>query len=219
MSSYSAPSAAAAPLPRLDLDCADKDHVKGLGARWDATTKQWYIPEGGGPQSSVSLFHWWLPRGAYLDVPFAEKDDVKRLSGKWDSTMKRWYIPKGIAVKDPLSKWMHHQHPQQQQSAAKVSTSSKRSSNAALPRVNDHMTASQLKEEFLARDPSMTGLSGKNKSWLLEHLNVGSVWISYVVGHNQESDQHSSSGWCDQSCSEKASFAYQQSCYQSQSAC
>ena len=35
------------------------------------------------------------------------------------------------------------------------------------------MTVAQLQMECRARDPDITGLSNKNKSWLLEHLKIG----------------------------------------------
>lgn len=38
---------------------ADKDRVKALGARWDPTKRQWYVPEG----RELSPFAQWLPAG------------------------------------------------------------------------------------------------------------------------------------------------------------
>jgi hypothetical protein len=36
---------------------AEKDQAKGLGARWDAARKKWYVPHG----VDVNLFSRWLP--------------------------------------------------------------------------------------------------------------------------------------------------------------
>jgi len=39
---------------------ADKDRVKGLGARWDPARRQWYVPPG----NDIGPFAVWLPAGA-----------------------------------------------------------------------------------------------------------------------------------------------------------
>ncbi len=36
----------------------------------------------------------------------------------------------------------------------------------------------QLQQECRVRDPALKGILGKNKQWLLDHLGIGSVWIS-----------------------------------------
>lgn len=41
----------------LNVEIAEKDAAKILGARWDADLKKWYAPPG----SDVSLFKKWLP--------------------------------------------------------------------------------------------------------------------------------------------------------------
>jgi hypothetical protein len=41
----------------LNVPFAEKDQAKGLGARWDATRKKWYVPHG----IDVNLFGRWLP--------------------------------------------------------------------------------------------------------------------------------------------------------------
>jgi hypothetical protein len=63
----------------------------------------------------------------------------------------------------------------------KVAMGSKASSTpttSLLPRINTDMTMSKLQEECRARDPSIKSISNKKKQWLLDHLCVGSVWIS-----------------------------------------
>ena len=46
-------------MPETYLQTAykDREHVKGLGARWDAARKQWYVPEG----RDLAPFVSWLP--------------------------------------------------------------------------------------------------------------------------------------------------------------
>ena len=51
------------------------------------------------------------------------------------------------------------------------------------------MTVAQLQNECRARDPSIMGISNKNKDWLLGHLKVGSPWIS--AASNDEHDEGS----------------------------
>lgn len=53
---------------------------------------------------------------------------------------------------------------------------------ALLPHINKDMTTAQLQVEYKARDPSIKGLSGKNKQWFQDALGVGSVWISEKDG-------------------------------------
>jgi Domain of unknown function (DUF5710) len=45
----------------------------------------------------------------------------------------------------------------------------------AMPVVTDTMTIAQLKAELIARNPHVKGLSGKNKSWFLAELGVGTL--------------------------------------------
>ena len=73
----------------LNVPFEEKDTVKKMGAKWDPSGRQWYIPE----DSSVSPFHKWLSR-QYLDCPYADKDLVKSLGAKWDARAKHWYAPK-----------------------------------------------------------------------------------------------------------------------------
>jgi len=181
VTSMSSPSSSSG---RLYLDCPfeEKEDAKSLGARWDAKTKQWYVPEGA---PAVSIFHRWLPR-AYLDCTYDDKDQVKGLGAKWDASARRWFVPEGFSL-NKFKKWIHQQStsPSNQKNgplgiakAPPASGARKKNTTAAtLPRVTGDMTVAQLKDECLARDPSVTGLSGKSKSWLLDHLQVGSVWI------------------------------------------
>jgi hypothetical protein len=41
----------------LNVPFAEKDGVKALGARWDAASKKWYVPQG----KDLEPFTRWLP--------------------------------------------------------------------------------------------------------------------------------------------------------------
>lgn len=41
----------------LDVPFAEKDQAKGLGARWDAAMKKWYVPHG----VDLHAFKKWWP--------------------------------------------------------------------------------------------------------------------------------------------------------------
>jgi len=60
---------------------------------------------------------------------------------------------------------------------------------AALPRINKDMTIKQLQQECRARDPAIKGISNKNKQWFLDHLGIGSVWISIGSEYTTEEEE------------------------------
>ena len=91
----------------LECPFSEKDTVKSLGAKWDASIKKWFVPDA----LDTDLFKEWWPVASnrpmaaaqilqierlYLDCDFHEKDEVKRLGAKWDKGNRRWYIPDGI---------------------------------------------------------------------------------------------------------------------------
>lgn len=49
---------------------------------------------------------------------------------------------------------------------------------ASLPRITTSVTLAQLSHEIHYRDPSVKGISNKNKHWFLDHLGVETVWTS-----------------------------------------
>lgn len=68
---------------------------------------------------------------------------------------------------------------------AKKKSSAQRRGNAAQAfrvRISDVMTVTQLQDECRHRD--INGLSGKNKTWLLDQLGVGTVWKSHPLSAN-----------------------------------
>ena len=46
---------------------ADKDAIKGLGARWDPLRRQWYVPDG----RDIAPFRQWLPAGVSVETAVA----------------------------------------------------------------------------------------------------------------------------------------------------
>jgi hypothetical protein len=56
-SSTKAPSGNARAALFLSVPFAEKDRAKALGAKWDAATKKWYVPQG----LDINLFESWWP--------------------------------------------------------------------------------------------------------------------------------------------------------------
>lgn len=178
---------------RLYLNCSfdEKDEVKRLGALWDASQRQWYIA----PETPCRIFAKWLTK-AYLDCPYADKDQVKRLGAKWDASVKRWYVPKTVQDDTVFAPWLGQPVKPTTMATTKPTkttvaspknkkTNSKTAevavvvvNKATLPRISADMTVKQLHEECLARNPAIKGVGSKDKTWLLNHLQMGSVWIS-----------------------------------------
>ena len=65
---------------------ADKDIVKGLGAKWDASKKQWYFM-GVLPDELKKYISY------VVDVPFDDKDIFKKRfpSLRWSPENKTWF--------------------------------------------------------------------------------------------------------------------------------
>ncbi len=61
----------------LDVPFAEKDQAKGLGARWDAAMKKWYVPHG----VDLHAFRKWWPaslRDAYETLADAPPEAAKK---------------------------------------------------------------------------------------------------------------------------------------------
>lgn len=48
----------------------------------------------------------------------------------------------------------------------------------SIPKVSSSITIAQMSHEMLERNPTQSGMSGKNKVWYLERLGIGSIWIT-----------------------------------------
>lgn len=162
----------------------EKDEAKEMGAKWDGVAGSWYVPRG----QPLEPFNRWHPNGRkYIVCSYREKDDAKRAGARWDASCKQWYFNANDAqAESNLSKWLpssssHWNSIETNLSpirTPKPKARAKRSEIAMIPRINSDMTIPQLWTECLARDPSMRGLSTKNKAWLLSYLGIGTPWIS-----------------------------------------
>jgi len=57
-------------------------------------------------------------------------------------------------------------------------TTTTKKTTKPVSKINADMTIAQLQLECRARDPAIKGISNKNKTWLLDHLKIGSKWKS-----------------------------------------
>ena len=112
----------------IKVPFADKDAVKGLGAKWDMDMKSWYVPE----DANKSTFSKWESHDPsvkaesagtgtkiFLNVPFSEKEEVKSAGGRWDNDKKQWYY---LSDKDkaPFVKWYSADQPAENKTQAKI---------------------------------------------------------------------------------------------------
>mmetsp|Transcript_23877 Transcript_23877/g.52807 ORF Transcript_23877/g.52807 Transcript_23877/m.52807 type:complete len:200 (+) Transcript_23877:280-879(+) len=182
----------------------EKDDAKAAGARWDPSEGRWYVFS----DRSLEPFNRWHPNHRkYLVCGYDEKDDAKKAGAKWDRSASQWYFDARTGKESRFSRWLpsSKKSTKTKASKAKTTAASKRKpaadndnggdasssprkktktkaltkkERAVIPRVNADMTVAQLQTECRARDPSVKGLSGKKKGWLLDHLGVGTPWIS-----------------------------------------
>jgi hypothetical protein len=149
------------PNGRIYLECSydQKDDAKSAGARWDVPMKQWYINLNQ-YNDSRSKFARWLPSSSSSSS-----------SSSLPSKSKEKKTPQKTKLPLPL--------PSSTSKENKTPKKTKRSNSqlATIPRINEDMTVTQLQNECRRRDPSIMGISNKNKDWLLDHLKVGSPWI------------------------------------------
>ena len=175
----------------------EKEGAKKAGAKWDFKAGSWYVPEG----LSLEPFNNWHPNERkYLVCSYDEKDDAKMAGARWDASCKQWYFDATDSnAESRLAKWL----PSTKKAAASKpkkkrkldDTNNKtakpkpltKSQLATIPRINNDMTIAQLHTECRARDPSIRGLSSKNKTWLLEHLKIGTPWISVETAPTKKS--------------------------------
>ena len=170
----------------LDCPFEEKDDAKSIGARWDKDARKWFVPSEFYPM--LEQFNRWKPNGkVYLDAPYEDRENVKKAGANWDPIVKKWYVStKAGKVAKKYSKWLTVDPSdsveeglscQASSPNSKPKAAARRRGNAAdatLLRINENMTVAQLQEECKYR--GIKGLSGKNKDWLLEQLEVGSIW-------------------------------------------
>jgi putative DNA primase/helicase len=72
----------------LEVDYADKDKVKALGAKWCQFKKKWYVQ---GERKLQKVLDYTIMD---LCVPYELKDEAKAAGAKWDVIRKTWYCSK-----------------------------------------------------------------------------------------------------------------------------
>jgi hypothetical protein len=165
------------PNGRIYLNCPfkDKDRAKKKGARWDGNVKQWYFVPS--KTRCEEDFREWLGQNT-----ITSRDDgglqrtpspQKKPKVSANSTMKETKPPEKISsTTTPKKKEkLNTKEKSKQEAHTTVSL-------ASLPRINIDMTKPQLQKECRTRDPSIKGISSKDKQWLMDYLVIGSVWIS-----------------------------------------
>ena len=165
-----------------------------MGAKWDAQAGSWYVPGG----EALEPFNKWQPNNRkYIVCSYSDKDDAKKAGARWDASCKQWYFDANNSkAESKLSKWLPSSKnkdapkskPKTKKKPAENTKQTSAKSNkpkaltksqiATIPRINDDMTIAQLQTECRSRNPSIRGISTKNKSWFLEHLKIGTPWIS-----------------------------------------
>ena len=156
------------PNGRIYLDCpfSDKDRAKRKGARWDGSVMKWYFVPS--KTKTERDFQEWLhdddapapPKKKKAPVTTPKKTKASEKASSHSSQKKR---TTAINTND---------------SCLEMEAATPVISIAALPRINTDMTIAQLQQECRAHDPGIKGISNKSKQWLVDHLGIGSVWIS-----------------------------------------
>ena len=169
----------------LNCPFEEKDAAKRAGAKWDAKEGRWFVSSS----QRLEYFNRWHPNGRkYLECAHDEKDDAKQAGARWDASFRQWYIDLNQWDESKFARWLPSSSAsktkaRQLSTSPSTSTTSPKKTNrkgrlATIPRINEDMTVAQLQTECRSRDPSVKGFSSKNKLWLLDHLLIGTPWIS-----------------------------------------
>ena len=172
------------PKGRMYLNCSfsDKERVKKLGAKWDGQCKKWFIFPS--KNTSETDFEEWLPSASSSSWGSPAQ---KNASSQEDTPIKRPNIsetPTKIATpkKASSAKKPRETATKKRQNNSDVNNSVskkvKTDSYESLPRITNSLSVAQLTCELLSRDPSIKGMSNKNKQWFLDRLGIGSIWTS-----------------------------------------
>ena len=154
------------PRGRMYLDCPfpDKDRAKKMGAKWDGECKKWFFfPSKSRKEED---FREWLPSSVSSSGTSASNNNSKEKK-----------TPKKQKEKASTAK-MKESTPTPKKVAKGAKVSHTPTASSLLPRINTDMTIGELREECRKRDPSVKGVSNKNKQLLLAHLGLGTVWIA-----------------------------------------
>ncbi|MCB0523820.1 MAG: conjugal transfer protein TraC [Rhodospirillales bacterium] len=89
-------------MPRINLNVpySEKDEAKGLGARWDAKEKTWYIPDNLAPEP----FQKWLRKEPEYNTRAKSYYIAKTIKTCWkcgqETPIFGFFLPKGFENKD-----------------------------------------------------------------------------------------------------------------------
>jgi len=176
------------PNGRMYLNCpfSDKNRVKKLGAKWDGQCKKWFIFPS--KNTSETDFEEWLPSQSSSNSINMASSPQKNASLE-DSPIKRpktvrtptkIATPKKASVSSAKKTIGKKRQNNSDVNSVSVSVSKKFKTDSyeSLPRITNSLSVAQLTCELLNRDPSVKGMSNKNKQWFLDRLGVGSIWTS-----------------------------------------
>jgi putative DNA primase/helicase len=108
----------------LTVPFAEKDEAKGMGARWNKESKQWFASKSRSgyarlvrkwgsshdiaalSPSSVDVPEEGFEKGDWLAVPFSDKDTAKGMGARWNKTRKEWFAPEdGTNFRGLVLRW------------------------------------------------------------------------------------------------------------------
>jgi len=138
---------------KIFLDCpfSEKDKAKQAGARWDGSTKQWFVPST--RWDELEPFNKWIPNGrCYLNCPFAQKDLAKAKGARFDGDAKKWYY-----VPSP------HKAAQQERDFAEWLPRKKNSNNKKKAKAAKMQAPATPDHESTKRKATATKSSSQNK--------------------------------------------------------
>jgi len=156
------------PNGRKYLNCPykDKDKAKALGAKWDRDLNKWYyVPDEDGV-NDADFVEWLNPAQIHIKSISTPTKQEKDTEVEIVETNVLQITPGKRKMEETFN------------NSFKTPPSKKKQSLALQPRINFDMTLNQLREECLFRNPSIKGISNKDKQWLIDHLGLGSHWLS-----------------------------------------
>lgn len=151
---------------------SEKDDAKDAGARWDASCKQWYFDVDNSEVEANS--ERWLP--STVNAKAKSKPAKKATPTKYAKTTKT--LPQISRSNNDEMTSLAQLRIDLRAYDRRAESRRANTRKAMIPRISKDMTIPQLQAECRARDPSIKGLGNKKKRWFLEHLEVGTPWIS-----------------------------------------
>jgi len=167
------------PMGRMYLNCPfnDKERAKKLGAKWDVECKKWFfVPTKGRKEED---FREWLLPSSFSSSDAAASSNMNFCNGEEENAASSKKSKKSKEKKVGVAKKKESTPISEKGAKAKGRTNKQVTSStpvaSLLPRINNDMTINELQEECRARDPSIKGISNKNKQWFFDRLDIGSV--------------------------------------------